>query len=47
VVFENTSPSDGLIYINGQEISGQELISFLRFEFTITCYFKSNLQEVS
>lgn len=32
VVFENTSPSDGRIWLDKKEISKEQLIKFLRFE---------------
>ena len=33
IVFENTSPDDGRIYLDGIEIDRDKLICFLRFEF--------------
>lgn len=32
LVFEKTSPEDGLIFLDGQTISPEQLIRFLRFE---------------
>ena len=32
LVFENTSPSDGKIYLDRKEVTQKQLISFLRFE---------------
>ena len=32
IVFEDTSPDDGTIYLNGKEITKRQLIKFLRFE---------------
>ena len=32
VQFENESPDDGAIYLNGKEITKQELLDFLRFK---------------
>lgn len=32
IVFENTSPEDGKIYLDNKEISKQELIDFLSFK---------------
>jgi len=32
IVFENTSPDDGKIYLDSKEIGREELIMFLRFE---------------
>jgi len=34
VQFENTSPDDGKIYLDREEITKEELIKFLRFETT-------------
>lgn len=35
LVFENTSPDDGLIYLDGKEITTQELLKFLQFGSTL------------
>lgn len=32
IVFENTSPDDGRVYLDGKEVSKAQLIKFLRFE---------------
>ena len=32
LVFENTSPDDGKIWVNGKEITKTQLVSFLRME---------------
>lgn len=32
IVFENTSPDDGRIWLDGCEVSKEDLLSFLRFE---------------
>ena len=32
LVFENTSPDDGKIYLNREEITKEQLIKFLKFE---------------
>lgn len=31
IIFENTSPDDGKIWLDGRNITAKELISFLRF----------------
>jgi hypothetical protein len=46
VVFENTSPIDGDIYINNLLVSSDELIDFLGFNLKIAGYFENVLQEV-
>lgn len=32
IVFENTSPDDGLIYLDGQEVTKFQLLKFLTFD---------------
>lgn len=32
IVFENTSPADGKIWLDRQEITPEQLVAFLRFE---------------
>lgn len=32
IVFENTSPEDGLIYLDGKLVTKEQLLAFLRFE---------------
>lgn len=38
LVFENTTPDDGWIYLDGRHIVRRELISFLQFEQTPEFY---------
>lgn len=35
LVFENTSPDDGNIFLNGKEISREELLQFLQFKYEV------------
>jgi len=39
VTFERTSLDDGAVYINGKQVTKDELIRFLKFEITYPCYF--------
>jgi hypothetical protein len=39
--FEGTSPRDGRIYINKNEVTERQLITFLRFEYPKTWYLES------
>jgi len=43
IVFENTSPSDGLITINHEAVTECELLEFLRFDLKINSYFSELL----
>lgn len=42
VQFENTSPEDGRIYVDGKEVSKEQFMKFLQFEWTpvVQCYRK-------
>jgi hypothetical protein len=35
LVFENTSPEDGKIFLNGKEIGREELLQFLQFKYEV------------
>lgn len=39
IVFENTSPDDGYVKINGEIVSSSDLVSFLMFDKKIKSYF--------
>jgi hypothetical protein len=34
IVFENTSPDDGKIWIDGKEVTKEDLLKFLQFDFS-------------
>jgi len=36
VVFEKTSPDDGRIWIDGKEVTKQDLVKFLQFDFSFS-----------
>lgn len=38
VRFASTSPEDGAIYVDGEQVDQEYLVSFLRFELPLACY---------
>lgn len=45
IQFENTSPEDGRVYVDGQEIDIETLLSFLRFELPRDLYYHNYYDE--
>ena len=44
LVFEKTSPKDGIIRLNGSIITTEQLIKFLRFETIVKGYFETKIK---